>query len=395
MPSSAVSRLFAEVELRRHDFHSRMTWDVVVSGDLQVGTRGGLDLQAADIAISDGRIGAISAHGKVGDAEEVIDASGLHVLPGVVDPHVHFGLGHRDDWETESRAAAQGGVTTVLNYVQSADSYRSEEPAERERASRASVIDFAIHPIIMNERHLSEIPAYVDEHGIQVVPEVLRELQGRRGCLHGRRRNRHRLFLRTLLAPSRRIPTPCLRSTQRTSRRSGGSCPRSRPPDRTTSRHGRSHVPISLKRTTSSRRCYFGEIEPAAGCTFPHLTSQGRSRSRAPPPRRWVEERRPSRHAPLPHAHDGFAKWARSAESQPAVAHTGGYLTRSGRVSSDGTGRYGSVPIPQFSSARDHEARVRSGPLRPGFPSVHDTARRHAQRGLPPAWHAARAYRPS
>jgi dihydropyrimidinase len=80
---------------------------------------------------------------------------------------VHFGLGHPEDWLTESRAAAQGGVTTVLNYIQSTQSYRIAEPEERERASRESVIDFAIHPIVMNEEQLAEISECVTEHGIQ------------------------------------------------------------------------------------------------------------------------------------------------------------------------------------------------------------------------------------
>jgi dihydropyrimidinase len=142
-----------------------MTWDTVITGaEVVLEGRG---VCAVDIAISAGRIATITEHGEAGAAGEVIDASGLHVLPGVVDPHVHFGLGHPDDWETESRAAAQGGVTTVLNYIQSTQSYRLEEPAERERASLASVIDFAIHPIVMNEEHLDEIPSYVADHGVR------------------------------------------------------------------------------------------------------------------------------------------------------------------------------------------------------------------------------------
>jgi len=142
-----------------------MSWDLVISGGRVV--LEGRGVAPLDIAIAGGRIAALTEPGAAGAAAEVLDASGLHVLPGVVDPHVHFGLGHPEDWETESRAAAQGGVTTVLNYIQSAQSYRVEEPAERERAERASVIDFAIHPIVMNEEHLAEIPEYVAAHGVR------------------------------------------------------------------------------------------------------------------------------------------------------------------------------------------------------------------------------------
>ena len=51
-------------------------------------------------------------------ADTVIDATGLYLLPGVIDDHVHFrdpGLTHKADMDTESRAAAAGGVTSVLD----------------------------------------------------------------------------------------------------------------------------------------------------------------------------------------------------------------------------------------------------------------------------------------
>jgi allantoinase len=69
----------------------------------------------ADIAVGDGTISAIGS--EVRDGEEVIDARGLVVLPGVVDAHVHFNEPGRADWEgweTGTRGAAAGGVTTVL-----------------------------------------------------------------------------------------------------------------------------------------------------------------------------------------------------------------------------------------------------------------------------------------
>jgi len=49
--------------------------------------------------------------------DEVIDATGLHLLPGVIDDQVHFrepGPIHKEDLATGSRAAAKGGVTTFL-----------------------------------------------------------------------------------------------------------------------------------------------------------------------------------------------------------------------------------------------------------------------------------------
>lgn len=70
----------------------------------------------ADVGIREGRIAAIGALGG-GSAAQVIDATGLHVLPGVIDAQVHFrepGLVHKEDLATGTAAAVLGGVTAVL-----------------------------------------------------------------------------------------------------------------------------------------------------------------------------------------------------------------------------------------------------------------------------------------
>jgi dihydroorotase len=69
-----------------------------------------------DIGIRDGKIAALGnlSHAHAG---EVIDAKGLHVLPGVIDTQVHFrepGPTHKEDLESGSRAAVMGGVTAVF-----------------------------------------------------------------------------------------------------------------------------------------------------------------------------------------------------------------------------------------------------------------------------------------
>src|SRR5579872_3681500 len=68
-----------------------------------------------DIAVRDGRIAELGPF--EGDAAEVIDCKGLHILPGVIDTQVHFrepGLTHKEDLETGSRSAVMGGVTAVF-----------------------------------------------------------------------------------------------------------------------------------------------------------------------------------------------------------------------------------------------------------------------------------------
>ena len=70
---------------------------------------------AVDVGVVGGRIVAIGT--SLGDAGEVIDCTGLDVLPGVIDSQVHFrepGLEHKEDLESGSRAAVLGGVTAVF-----------------------------------------------------------------------------------------------------------------------------------------------------------------------------------------------------------------------------------------------------------------------------------------
>ena len=88
-------------------------YDRIISNGTVVNQDG---IGVADIGIRDGRIAALGdLHAS--QAGEVIDATGLHVLPGVIDTQVHFrepGATHKEDLETGSRAAVAGGVTCVF-----------------------------------------------------------------------------------------------------------------------------------------------------------------------------------------------------------------------------------------------------------------------------------------
>ena len=73
----------------------------------------------ADVLVQDGRIRAIGAPGSFASqgAEELLDARGLHLLPGAIDPQVHFrdpGMTWKEDLESGARAAAAGGGTSFL-----------------------------------------------------------------------------------------------------------------------------------------------------------------------------------------------------------------------------------------------------------------------------------------
>ncbi len=88
-------------------------WDLVISGGAVFTPAG---LAPAAVAVKDGRIADIGDLDP-GQAAEVFDATGLTVLPGVIDTQVHFrepGLGHKEDLESGTRAAVLGGVTAVF-----------------------------------------------------------------------------------------------------------------------------------------------------------------------------------------------------------------------------------------------------------------------------------------
>ncbi|MDO8877322.1 MAG: dihydroorotase [Pseudolabrys sp.] len=89
------------------------TYDLILKGGTVVNHDGeGL----RDIGIRDGRFAGLGDL-SLASAGEVVDCRGLHLLPGVMDTHVHFrepGLTHKEDLESGSRGAVLGGVTAVF-----------------------------------------------------------------------------------------------------------------------------------------------------------------------------------------------------------------------------------------------------------------------------------------
>jgi dihydroorotase len=89
-------------------------FDLIVSGGTLCTPGGPI---VADLGIREGRIWAIGNLGAHASSATIFDATGLHVLPGVIDAQVHFrepGLTHKEDLATGTAAAVLGGVTGVL-----------------------------------------------------------------------------------------------------------------------------------------------------------------------------------------------------------------------------------------------------------------------------------------
>jgi allantoinase len=102
----------------------------------------------ADVVIDGGKIAAIvDADDQSYSADEEIDARGKHVLPGLVDAHVHFkdpGHAEREGYVTGTRAAAAGGVTTVIDMPLSCTPATTSLAAlelKRAVAAEAAIVD--------------------------------------------------------------------------------------------------------------------------------------------------------------------------------------------------------------------------------------------------------------
>ncbi|NQV05672.1 amidohydrolase family protein [bacterium] len=100
----------------------------------------------ANLYVSNGRVGAVTP--ERADAREVFDASGLLVMPGMVDSHVHFmdpADPTREDFPTGSSAAAAAGVTTIVEHTHGSPVRTTDDLEEKRHYLRdRSHVDFGL-----------------------------------------------------------------------------------------------------------------------------------------------------------------------------------------------------------------------------------------------------------
>lgn len=107
------------------------------------------EVRPATVAVRDGRIAAVLEADVKPAAAETIDATGLHLFPGLVDPHVHTrhpGVAEREDFESGTAAAAAGGITTIVEMPISKVPTSSAANVEARVAAMrpGAVVDFAL-----------------------------------------------------------------------------------------------------------------------------------------------------------------------------------------------------------------------------------------------------------
>ena len=133
-------------------------------------------------------------------ADEVIDASGCFVIPGVIDDHVHFrepGLTEKADIDTESRAAAAGGVTTYFDMPNTIPQTTTIEALEEKFtiASRKSHVNYSFFFGATNDN--TDLIEKLDEHRIPGVKLFMGSSTG--NMLVDRRESLERIFSSTSL----------------------------------------------------------------------------------------------------------------------------------------------------------------------------------------------------
>ena len=127
----------------------------------------------AEVRIKDGRIVEIGA--SLAAATEVIDAQGLWVLPGAIDPHVHFfdpGYPHKDDFYHATAGSASGGVTMVVDMPSTSIPTVTNGANLKEKlaiVSEKALIDFGFFGGVPGETFQSAFPRVIRE----MAPDVL------------------------------------------------------------------------------------------------------------------------------------------------------------------------------------------------------------------------------
>lgn len=150
-------------------------FDLIISDGLVASAEGA---RVADIGVRGAKIAAVEAHLAPALARRTINARGLVVAPGAIDVHTHLaaqvgGAAVADGYESGSRCAAFGGITTFVNYVvqESGEPLRSVVERAAEQAGGQSYVDFGMH-VIIRDVSVGNLEAQLDELGGVGAPSI-------------------------------------------------------------------------------------------------------------------------------------------------------------------------------------------------------------------------------
>ena len=132
-------------------------------------------VEKMDIAVVGGKVKKVAKGIPAASAREVVDGKNRLAFPGLVDPHMHCGIyGPLDeDARSESLAAAQGGVTSSLNYMRTGGYYMERGgpyadvyPDVLKLSKDNFWVDYAYHLAPLDRTHIGEIDMLIDKFGV-------------------------------------------------------------------------------------------------------------------------------------------------------------------------------------------------------------------------------------
>lgn len=123
------------------------------------------------LGIQEGKIVGLYDSPEGLSARKKIDAGGRYILPGLVEPHVHYGYrgnlqGH---FQTETASAALGGITTVIPFyrdIENPTGLYENIPSIKKLGEAQAYIDFSLHLLLITRRQLLNVKKYFYEFGI-------------------------------------------------------------------------------------------------------------------------------------------------------------------------------------------------------------------------------------
>ena len=139
-----------------------MTYDTLIVGS-HISTAN--QMSAKNVALVLGRI--VKLTNETPSCDHRINADGLVSIPGVIDPHVHYGVYSPIEQaaRSESHAAAIGGVTTMMRMLRLGDSYKKSLSDQLTYSSNSHYVDYAIHASIFTLDQVNEMQFCV-ENGV-------------------------------------------------------------------------------------------------------------------------------------------------------------------------------------------------------------------------------------
>ena len=120
-----------------------------------------------NILIENGKIKELTNSSDSVNYSKSINANDKYVLPGLIDPHVHYGVFSPIEVAsaTESKSAAIGGVTTIMRMLRVYESYKDKISKHLEASAKNHFVDYGIHASILNFDQVKDI-SYLFQSGI-------------------------------------------------------------------------------------------------------------------------------------------------------------------------------------------------------------------------------------